>query len=122
MLSRRRLPNRRRSKTICASIAGFKVYVAAGEYEDGTLGEVFLDVSKVGATLRGFMHCFAQLMSIALQYGVPLRVIVSTFRGREFEPFGKVEGHERIEKATSLVDYVVRALAAEYLKEDEDEK
>ena len=121
MTTRKRLPKKRKSHQTQARIDGHKLYITMGEYPDGMLGEVFLDMHKVGATFRGMMHCFAQLLSIALQYGVPLRVIVSTFRGREFEPCGEVVGHPRIEKATSLVDYVVRCLACEYLDEKEPE-
>jgi ribonucleoside-diphosphate reductase alpha chain len=122
MSDRRRLPKRRKSKTVYARVGGHKLYVSMGEYEDGTLGEIFLDMHKVGATFRGIMHCFARLFSIALQYGVPLRVLVKAFRGVEFEPRGKVEGHKRIETASSLVDYLVRAVACEYLAPEEQEE
>lgn len=116
---RRRLPKKRRSVRWKARIGGHDLYVASGEYEDDSLGEVWLDCHKTGSAFRGLLHCFAQLMSLALQYGVPLRVIVQKFRGVGFEPAGLVVGHERIKEATSLVDYVVRVLACEYLDDTE---
>jgi ribonucleoside-diphosphate reductase alpha chain len=122
MPTRKRLPKRRHNRIICARVGGHKLYVTTGEYADGSLGEVFLDMHKVGATFRGMMHCFARLLSLSLQYGVPLRVLVTAFQDLEFEPNGKVEGHEGIETATSLVDFVVRALAHEYPGPKEPEK
>jgi ribonucleoside-diphosphate reductase alpha chain len=90
-----------------------------GEYEDGTLGEVFVDLAKEGATLRGILSCFAIAVSKGLQYGVPLEEYVDTFTFQTFEPRGMVEGHPNIKMSNSIVDYVFRALGVEYLKRDE---
>ncbi len=87
-----------------------------GEYDDGTLGELFLDLAKEGATLRGILSCFAIAVSKGLQYGVPLEEFVDTFTFQTFEPRGMVEGHPNIKMANSIVDYVFRALGVEYLR------
>ena len=86
-----------------------------GEYPDGTLGEVFIDIAKEGATLKGVLGCFAIAVSKGLQYGVPLEEFVDTFTFQTFEPRGMVEGHENIKMSNSIVDYVFRALGLEYL-------
>jgi ribonucleoside-diphosphate reductase alpha chain len=113
------LPPRRGGYTQEAKIGGHKVYLRTGEYEDGTLGEVFIDLAKEGATLRGILSCFAIAVSKGLQYGVPLEEFVDTFTFQTFEPRGLVEGHPNIKMANSIVDYVFRALAVEYLKRDD---
>ena len=109
------LPERRDGWTQEAKIAGHKVYLRTGEYPDGTLGEVFIDIAKEGATLKGVLGCFAIAVSKGLQYGVPLEEFVDTFTFQTFEPRGMVEGHENIKMSNSIVDYVFRALGLEYL-------
>ncbi len=109
------LPERREGWTQEAKIAGHKVYLRTGEYPDGTLGEVFIDIAKEGATLKGVLGCFAIAVSKGLQYGVPLEEFVDTFTFQTFEPRGMVEGHENIKMSNSIVDYVFRALGLEYL-------
>jgi ribonucleoside-diphosphate reductase alpha chain len=113
------LPARRGGFTQEARIGGHKVFLRTGEYEDGTLGEVFIDLAKEGATLRGILSCFAIAVSKGLQYGVPLEEFVDTFTFQTFEPRGMVEGHPNIKMANSIVDYVFRALGVEYLQRDE---
>jgi ribonucleoside-diphosphate reductase alpha chain len=113
------LPGRRGGYTQEARIGGHKVYLRTGEYDDGTLGEVFIDLAKEGATLRGILSCFAIAVSKGLQFGVPLEEFVDTFTFQTFEPRGLVEGHPNIKMANSIVDYVFRALAVEYLQRDE---
>jgi len=113
------LPNRRAGYTQEARIGGHKVYLRTGEYEDGTLGELFIDLAKEGATLRGILSCFAIAVSKGLQFGVPLEEFVDTFTFQTFEPRGMVEGHPNIKMANSIVDYVFRALAVEYLERDD---
>jgi ribonucleoside-diphosphate reductase alpha chain len=109
------LPARRRGWTQEARIGGHKVFLRTGEYDDGTLGELFIDLAKEGATLRGILSCFAIAVSKGLQYGVPLEEFVDTFTFHTFEPRGLVEGHPNIKMANSIVDYVFRALGLEYL-------
>jgi ribonucleoside-diphosphate reductase alpha chain len=109
------LPERREGWTQEARIAGHKVYLRTGEYPDGTLGEVFIDIAKEGATLKGVLGCFAIAVSKGLQYGVPLEEFVDTFTFQTFEPRGMVEGHENIKMSNSIIDYVFRALGLEYL-------
>jgi ribonucleoside-diphosphate reductase alpha chain len=113
------LPGRRSGFTQEARIGGHKVFLRTGEYPDGTLGEVFLDLAKEGATLRGILGCFAIAVSKGLQYGVPLEEYVDTFTFQTFEPRGIVEGHPNIKMANSIVDYVFRTLGVEYLQRDE---
>jgi ribonucleoside-diphosphate reductase alpha chain len=109
------LPTRRTGFTQEAKVGGHKLFVRTGEYEDGTLGEVFIDLAKEGATLRGILGCFAIAVSKGLQYGVPLEEFVESFTFQTFEPRGMVEGHPNIKMANSIVDYVFRALGLEYL-------
>jgi len=109
------LPERRKGWTQEAKVAGHKVYLRTGEYPDGTLGEVFIDIAKEGATLKGVLGCFAIAVSKGLQYGVPLEEFVDTFTFQTFEPRGMVEGHENIKMSNSIIDYVFRALGLEYL-------
>jgi ribonucleoside-diphosphate reductase alpha chain len=113
------LPARRNGFNQEARIGGHKVYLRTGEYEDGTLGEIFIDLAKEGATLKGILSCFAIAVSKGLQYGVPLDEFVDTFTFQTFEPRGLVEGHPNIKMANSIVDYVFRALGVEYLQRDE---
>jgi ribonucleoside-diphosphate reductase alpha chain len=109
------LPERRQGWTQEARVAGHKVYLRTGEYPDGTLGELFIDIAKEGATLKGVLGCFAIAVSKGLQYGVPLEEFVDTFTFQTFEPRGMVEGHENIKMSNSIIDYVFRALGLEYL-------
>jgi len=109
------LPSRRRGWTQEARVGGHKIFLRTGEYADGTLGELFIDLAKEGATLRGILSCFAIAVSKGLQYGVPLEEFVDTFTFHTFEPRGLVEGHPNIKMANSIVDYVFRALGLEYL-------
>jgi len=113
-LIRRKLPPKRFGFTQEARIAGQKIYLRTGEYEDGTLGEVFIDMHKEGAAFRSIMNCFAIAISKGLQYGVPLKEFVDTFVYTRFEPQGPVD-HPYIKMATSVIDYVFRVLALEYL-------
>ncbi len=113
------LPARRAGYLQEARVGGHKVYLRTGEYDDGTLGEIFIDLAKEGATLKGILSCFAIAISKGLQYGVPLEEFVDTFTFQTFEPRGIVEGHENIKMANSIIDYVFRALGVEYLKRDE---
>jgi ribonucleoside-diphosphate reductase alpha chain len=109
------LPAKRRGYTQEARVGGHKVFLRTGEYEDGTIGELFIDLAKEGATLRGVLSCFAIAVSKGLQYGVPLEEFVDTFTFQTFEPRGMVEGHPNIKMANSMVDYIFRALGLEYL-------
>jgi ribonucleoside-diphosphate reductase alpha chain len=109
------LPGKRRGYTQEARVGGHKVFLRTGEYEDGTIGELFIDLAKEGATLRGVLSCFAIAVSKGLQYGVPLEEFVDTFTFQTFEPRGMVEGHPNIKMANSMVDYIFRALGLEYL-------
>jgi ribonucleoside-diphosphate reductase alpha chain len=114
-----RLPARRDGYTQEARVGGHKVFLRTGEYPDGTLGELFIDLAKEGATLRGILSCFAIAVSKGLQYGVPLEEFVDTFTFQTFEPRGIVEEHPNIKMANSIIDYVFRALGVEYLERDE---
>ena len=113
------LPARRGGYTQEGRVGGHKVFLRTGEYDDGTLGELFIDLAKEGATLRGILSCFAIAVSKGLQYGVPLEEFVDTFTFQTFEPRGMVEGHPNIKMANSLIDYVFRAVGVEYLHMDE---
>ena len=113
------LPARRSGYLQEARVGGHKVYLRTGEYDDGTLGEIFIDLAKEGATLKGILSCFAIAVSKGLQYGVPLEEFVDTFTFQTFEPRGMVEGHPNIKMSNSIIDYVFRALGVEYLERDE---
>jgi ribonucleoside-diphosphate reductase alpha chain len=113
--SRERLPSRRKSYIQKAVVGGHKVYLHTGEYEDGRLGEIFIDMHKEGAAFRSLMNNFAIAISIGLQYGVPLEEFVEAFTFTRFDPAGPVEGNDTIKYATSLLDYVFRELAVSYL-------
>src|SRR5690606_22655771 len=108
------MPSRRQGFTQKASIDGQTVFVRTGEYQDGTLGEIFVDMHKEGATFRSLMNCFAIAVSVGLQYGVPLEEYVDKFVFTRFEPAGMVD-HPNIKSATSLIDYIFRVLGYEYL-------
>jgi ribonucleoside-diphosphate reductase alpha chain len=112
---RRRLPDRRKGYTQKAVVGGHKVYLRTGEYEDGTLGEIFIDMHKEGAAFRSLMNNFAIAVSIGLQYGVPLEEFVEAFTFVRFEPSGMVEGNDTIKMATSILDYLFREVAISYL-------
>ncbi len=112
---RHRLPQRRGGYTQKATIGGHKVYLRTGEYPDGSLGEIFLDMHREGAAFRSLMNCFAIAISLGLQYGVPLEEFVDAFVFTRFEPNGIVGGHDRIKMATSVIDYIFRELAITYL-------
>ena len=112
---RQRLPERRKGYTQKAAVAGHKVYLRTGEYEDGRLGEIFVDMHKEGAAFRSLMNNFAIAVSIGLQYGVPLEEFVDAFTFTRFEPSGLVEGNETIKMSTSILDYLFRELAISYL-------
>lgn len=112
---RRRLPERRKGYTQKAIVGGHKVYLRTGEYEDGKLGEIFIDMHKEGAAFRAMANNFAIAISIGLQYGVPLEEFVEAFTFVRFEPSGIVEGNAAIKMATSIIDYIFRELAVSYL-------
>ena len=109
-----RLPKRRRGFTQEARVGGHKIFLRTGEYEDGTLGEIFIDMHKEGAAFRSLMNCFAMAVSVGLQYGVPLETYVEQFTFTRFEPQGLVEGHPYVKFSTSIVDYLFRVLGIEY--------
>jgi ribonucleoside-diphosphate reductase alpha chain len=113
---RRTLPTRRGGYTQKAKIAGHSLFLRTGEYEDGTLGEIFLDMHKEGAAFRSLLNSFAIAISLGLQYGVPLEEYVDAFTFTRFEPNGIVIGHENIKMATSVIDFIFRDLAFSYLK------
>ncbi|MDE3116140.1 MAG: adenosylcobalamin-dependent ribonucleoside-diphosphate reductase, partial [Pseudomonadota bacterium] len=112
---REKLPHRRKSYTQKAIVGGHKVYLHTGEYEDGRLGEIFIDMHKEGAAFRSLMNNFAIAISIGLQYGVPLEEFVEAFTFTRFEPAGIVLGNDSIKNATSVLDYIFRELAVSYL-------
>jgi ribonucleoside-diphosphate reductase alpha chain len=113
--TRYKLPPRRKGIIREANVGGHKLYLRTGEYEDGTIGEIFIDMYKEGAAFRGLLNSFAILASKALQYGVPLEELVDSFTFTRFEPAGFVEGHEAIKNSTSILDYVFRSLGYDYL-------
>ncbi len=112
---RKKMPHRRRGYTQKAVIGGHKVYLRTGEYEDGNLGEIFIDMHKEGAGFRAMMNNFAIAVSVGLQYGVPLEEFVDAFTFTKFEPAGMVQGNDSIKNATSILDYIFRELAVSYL-------
>ncbi|RDW12975.1 vitamin B12-dependent ribonucleotide reductase [Paracoccus thiocyanatus] len=112
---REKLPQRRKGYTQKAIIGGHKVYLRTGEYDDGGLGEIFIDMHKEGAGFRAMMNNFAIAVSVGLQYGVPLEEFVDAFTFTRFEPAGMVQGNDSIKNATSILDYVFRELAVSYL-------
>ncbi len=112
---RTRLPDRRKGYTQKAVVGGHKVYLRTGEYPDGRIGEIFIDMHKEGAAFRSLMNNFAIAISIGMQYGVPLEEYVEAFTFTRFEPSGLVEGNDTIKMATSIIDYIFRELAVSYL-------
>src|SRR6185369_1649662 len=113
---REKLPSRRKGYTQKAVVGGHKVYLRTGEYDDGRLGEIFVDMHKEGAALRSLLNNFAIAISLGLQYGVPLEEYVDAFTFTRFEPQGPVQGNDTIKYATSILDYVFRELAISYLE------
>jgi ribonucleoside-diphosphate reductase alpha chain len=114
-VKRQPLPQRRKGFTQKALVGGHKIYLRTGEYPDGSLGEIFLDMHREGAAFRSLMNCFAIAVSLGLQYGVPLEEFVEAFVFTRFEPNGPVMGHDRLRMATSVIDYIFRELAISYL-------
>ena len=114
-MSRRPLPSRRASWTQKVHAAGVKVYLNAGEYPDGTLGEIFVTLHKEGAEYRSLMNCFAIAVSLGLQYGVPPQEFVDAFVGTRFGASGPVEGSDRVRSCLSVIDYIFRELGVTYL-------
>lgn len=114
IVERKQLPAKRRGYTIKSKVGGQAVFLRTGEYGDGTLGEIFIDMAKEGATMRSLLNCFAIAVSIGLQYGVPLEEFVDKFIFTRFEPAGMVD-HPNIKNSTSIIDYIFRALGYEYL-------
>lgn len=112
---RKVLPNRRQGYTQKATVGGHKVYLRTGEYKDGSIGEIFIDMHKEGAAYRSLMNCFSIAISLGMQYGVPLEEFVDAFTFTKFEPNGIVTGHDNLKMATSVIDYVFRDLACKYL-------
>jgi ribonucleoside-diphosphate reductase alpha chain len=112
---REKMPQRRKGYTQKANIGGHKVYLRTGEYTDGSLGEIFIDMHKEGAGFRAMMNNFAIAVSVGLQYGVPLEEFVDAFTFTKFEPAGMVQGNDSIKSATSILDYIFRELAVSYL-------
>jgi ribonucleoside-diphosphate reductase alpha chain len=112
---RRKLPFRRGGFVQEATVSGHKIFLRTGEYPNGDLGEIFIDMYKEGASYRGLLNCFAVLASKALQYGVPLEELVDSFTFTRFDPAGPVTGHEHIKSATSILDFVFRTIGHHYL-------
>ena len=117
--NRKKLPHRRKGYTQKASINKHKVYLRTGEYMDGSIGEIFIDMHKEGAAFRSLMNNFAIAVSIALQYGVPLEEFVEAFTFTRFEPSGQVHGNTEIKFSTSVLDYIFKELAISYLGRDD---
>lgn len=118
-VGREKLPSRRKGYTQKANVGGHKIYLRTGEYEDGRLGEIFIDMHKEGAAFRAMMSNFAIAISLGLQYGVPLDEFIEAFTFTRFEPDGLVTGNDRIKRTTSILDYVFRELAISYLDRDD---
>ncbi|WP_298432742.1 vitamin B12-dependent ribonucleotide reductase [uncultured Jannaschia sp.] len=116
---REKLPERRKGYTQKAVVGGHKVYLRTGEYKDGNLGEIFIDMHKEGAGFRAMMNNFAIAVSVGLQYGVPLEEFVDAFTFTKFEPAGMVQGNDSIKNATSVLDYIFRELAVSYLDRED---
>ena len=116
MRERERMPDRRKGYTQKAVVGGHKIYLRTGEYDDGKLGEIFIDMHKEGAALRSLLNNFAIAVSLGLQYGVPLDEYVDAFTFTRFEPAGPVQGNNSIKFATSILDYVFRELAVSYME------
>ena len=117
--NRFKMPDRRKGYIQKASIGDHKIYLHTGEYNDGKIGEIFIDTNKEGELVKALMNNFAIAISLGLQYGVPLDEFVDAFIDTKFEPSGKIEGNDRILSATSILDYVFRELAISYLGKEE---
>jgi ribonucleoside-diphosphate reductase alpha chain len=117
--TRAKLPDRRKGYIQKAGVGGHKVYIHTGEYEDGSIGEIFIDMHKEGAAFRSLMNNFAIAISIGLQYGVPLEEFIDAYVYTRFEPAGPVTGNDRVKSATSILDYIFRELAISYLDRDD---
>lgn len=113
------MPDRRKGYIQKVTIGDHKVYLHTGEYEDGKIGEIFIDTSKEGELVKALMNNFAIAISLGLQYGVPLDEYISAYVGTKFEPSGKVHGNDRILSATSILDYIFRELAISYLNRED---
>jgi len=113
------MPDRRKGYIQKATIGKHKVYLHTGEYEDGKIGEIFIDTSKEGELVKALMNNFAIAISLGLQYGVPLDEFVNAYVGTKFEPSGKVHGNDRILSASSILDYIFRELAISYLNRED---
>ena len=113
------MPDRRKGYIQKASVGDHKVYLHTGEYEDGKIGEIFIDTSKEGELVKALMNNFAIAISLGLQYGVPLDEFVNAYVDTKFEPSGKVFGNDRILSATSILDYIFRELAISYLNRED---
>ena len=113
------MPDRRKGYIQKATIGNHKVYLHTGEYEDGKIGEIFIDTSKEGELVKALMNNFAIAVSLGLQYGVPLDEFVNAYVGTKFEPSGKVHGNDRILSASSILDYIFRELAISYLNRED---
>jgi ribonucleoside-diphosphate reductase alpha chain len=116
MREREKLPDRRKGYTQKAVVGGHKLYLRTGEYDDGRIGEIFIDMHKEGAALRSLVNNFAIAISLGLQFGVPLEEYVDAFTFTRFEPSGPVQGNDSIKYATSILDYIFRELAVSYLE------
>lgn len=113
-LHRERLAKRRSNTTVEGVVGGNKISLTVSTFEDGSVGEIFIDMHKTGSAFHTLMNCFAILVSLCLQHGVPLSLLVKRFTGVNFEPCGLVHGHEGITYASSLVDFVFQVLARDY--------
>lgn len=113
-MTRRRLPSRRKSWTQKARIGGVGIHLTMGEYPDGSLGEVFISVSRTGSAMRGTLDALAIVLSLALQHGTPVATITSALRGMDFQPQGPVEGVPGVTSARSVVDYLAALLETSY--------
>jgi len=116
---RKKMPDRRKGYIQKAEIGGHKVYLHIGEYDDGKVGEIFIDTNKEGELVKALMNNFAIAISLGLQYGVPLEEYVDAFIDTKFEPSGKIAGNDRILSATSILDYIFRELAISYLNRED---
>ncbi len=116
---RRKMPDRRKGYIQKATVGDHKVYLHIGEYDDGKVGEIFIDTNKEGELVKALMNNFAIAISLGLQYGVPLEEFVDAFIDTKFEPSGKIQGNDRILSATSILDYIFRELAISYLNRED---
>ena len=121
-ITREHLPGRRQSITQKAVLNGQTIYLTLGEYPDGRLGEVFLDLARCGSVLRAFGNALAVFLSIGLQHGVPLALFVNALKGVSFEPCGPVTGSEEGREAESILDYIAQQIEAFYLQSEQGER